>query len=361
MRKLWADIFKGILICWMVWAHSGVGYSYILQFLIGAFFFISGYLTGFEKDSLPKFVWKRFVSVMLPYFSLAIVFFVIVKFWMYISPETQILQSYVPDWGEWKVVWKRYGDAQVDVLGATWFLPTLFFATVFLKTCLDATKFLRNKETIRWAVLCVGSYLVFLAGIHILALDAWWKWYLPCALIGQFFVFLGALTKRTGLLDYLDKSHVLRLGVVIFTLSIMFLVAVYPQTIEYAGRKVRGNLHLGILAALNGTLFLVALSKEVESWSAGIIVKLKRILSYVGENTMGVLCFHFLMFKVVYLILIALGVLKWKDMSRLFPADYMVSYHWAPLFVLVSVSGSLIIWALLTRIPIVKFILCGKR
>lgn len=358
-RIVWADLYKGLLIGVMVLGHSGVGGLYALQFLLAAFFIVSGYLTNFEKGDLFPFAWKRFHALMIPYVATGIAFFCLVKLWMMISSDTMILQSYVPDWDEWRVVWRRYGDTQVDILGATWFLPVLFFSVMFIKLLVKGACRIFKKPQIVYPVVFLVSLAVFLIGVR--QLSARCGWYANFALVGQFFVFLGAVVRRFDLTRFLLSRKWIPFLLLPITGGIMYYFAGHPHWIEFAGRKVTGNLFLGIVSALNGTLFCFAISQVLSDLTERRFAFVRAILTYVGENTMGVIIFHFLFFKVVFLILIALGVQTWPDIRNLFIQNYEIACRWSPLFVVIGIAGSCLVWKLLTSIPVVRFFLGVKK
>lgn len=58
----WIDIFKGILIIFMVIGHSTTwGSSYIYAFHMPAFFFISGYTTNYDKYDFISYFKHKFI------------------------------------------------------------------------------------------------------------------------------------------------------------------------------------------------------------------------------------------------------------------------------------------------------------
>ena len=60
-------IYKALGIILVVVGHAtGAFNNYIYQFHMAAFFFISGYTTNFEKDSMPHYIYKKIYSLYVP-------------------------------------------------------------------------------------------------------------------------------------------------------------------------------------------------------------------------------------------------------------------------------------------------------
>ena len=134
------DIYKGILIILVVIGHATNQYNiYIYQFHMAAFFFISGFLSTIEKDGLVKFIYKKFMSLKLPLFTVFILMQIFIAI-LYHSGNYNIffddnLQYYgfVFNFKEFIFHDRIY----LWFLGATWFITVLFYIEIFKKIIYD--------------------------------------------------------------------------------------------------------------------------------------------------------------------------------------------------------------------------------
>jgi len=76
----WVDVYKGLAIIFVVIGHtdSPIG-GYIYLFHVAAFFFISGYTTSLAKNTLPRFTLNKLLSLMVPFFSVNLLFILVRK------------------------------------------------------------------------------------------------------------------------------------------------------------------------------------------------------------------------------------------------------------------------------------------
>ena len=77
-------------------------------------------------------------------------------------------------------------------------------------------------------------------------------------------------------------------------------------------------------------------------------------MRYIGKNTFGILIYHFFGFKIASLMLSAFGVCGWQVISLLCPPAELADVWW-PLYLVISVAFSMLIWHLTTKIQVIKF------
>ena len=73
-RIKWVDVFRGIMIFFIAFGHASRTEDlkqYAYSFHVAAFFFISGYLFSTSNLSFKQFAWKKFKSLMVPYYVFA--------------------------------------------------------------------------------------------------------------------------------------------------------------------------------------------------------------------------------------------------------------------------------------------------
>ena len=140
-RIEWVDIFKALVICSMVIGHAtGKFNGYIYQFHMAAFFFISGYTASIQKKSFFEVLWRKWFSLMLPFYTIffLFVFFVwlLYKFniysFLFSSPYPGLLFTIQQFF--------NYGNVYIEWLGATWFIPVLYVIHLVQKVILIISK-----------------------------------------------------------------------------------------------------------------------------------------------------------------------------------------------------------------------------
>ena len=143
-RIHWVDIYKGLAIILMILGHTSSPINnYIYLFHMSAFFFISGYTTNFEKYTFTQYLNKKFVSLIVPYLSINIIYFIfhyileLLKISTFIyDPSTDLKLSPI------RIINYLTSFTSTDPLGgATWFLVTLFEVSIF---CFVLTKIVKK-------------------------------------------------------------------------------------------------------------------------------------------------------------------------------------------------------------------------
>lgn len=75
-RIAWADTFRAIMILFIAYGHTapeGIFKHYVYSFHVPAFLFLSGYLFKTGRDSFFPFAWKKFKSLIVPYFIFSLI------------------------------------------------------------------------------------------------------------------------------------------------------------------------------------------------------------------------------------------------------------------------------------------------
>ena len=113
------------------------------------------------------------------------------------------------------------------------------------------------------------------------------------------------------------------------------------------------SLGWNTLAVINGILWLYSLSQFFCLISWDII---KNGLIKIGKNTMGIMLFHFLLFRLCALLLFLLGIAKIDELKNLVPSTEIGNNFWL-FYTTIAIVGSVYIWKLLTKLPILKQLL----
>lgn len=348
-REKWIDIFKGMAIILVVIGHTTGNFNiYIYQFHIAAFFFISGYLIMFDKDELGMICWKRIYSLIIPFlfsFILILMLEIILSFF-----HIQLTSNFNIMLRIKELV--LYGSPS-DILGACWFIFALFGSIIISKILYDIT--------VSRTVYASISFLVFLIGYSVIGkvknLSLIVPYYLDICLVAQFYISLGVLFRK-----YINQikrisDHKFTAGLILVINFVLFYYFgnVNTQFADIANRSVFGNVFGNMISAVNGIVFLFTISTLLEKVSF-----LKKLFSKIGANTFGILIFHFLFFKLVDLVFYFLGMFELQNLVYVVPPKELGDIYW-PIYLAVAVSGSIVIWKGMQRLPIICVVMGSRK
>lgn len=344
-RIEWIDYYKALAIILVVLGHTGQFGVYIYQFHIAAFFFISGVVAGLEKRNLDEIIILKFFTLLLPYFFFAAwgltIFAVLQRFGVlkYVS-----IWDSIPGWVSNMI--NLFQTPYCDWLGAMWFLKTLFVVMIIAKICLLADG---NKCGI---IFFSATMFLYLMGYYYHSME-----YSPTFinntdhyLIVQLYFSLGIVFR--WLCDHVKVKIPKWVIPVLFALSVVALQMIknHGYHMDLAVTYVNSP-KTDLAMACNGTMFLLCLSLMI-----GFIPseRFKKGVQYLGQNTFGILIFHFVGFKLVTLCLYFFGVCDFSAVADLTPRAELSKTFW-PLYLIVSIGFSLAVWALINKSRRVRF------
>lgn len=335
-RIEWVDIFKGLAIFCVVYGHIGFVYNYVYQFHMAAFFFISGYLTRLDKGSFVEFVAKKAYSLLLPLAAFFCASLLAVKLC--------VSQNGLPSVYAALSDFLQTGRSTIDFLGATWFIVALFVAEL-VQAVVWRISFSGSPGRIRpWALYTASTALLFLAGIKWLELGVFPSYETDLALVGQLFFAMGVVFRECRLFERLLPSIWVNLVALATTCAVMFWFSDSPPIIALSSRKLYASIPMALAASVNGIVLLKSASTVV----AAIPCRVARAcFSIPGRDSMGILVFHFLAFKVAFCLLAAMKVVGWDYVSNLVPSGYAVIVRWHVLFFAAGAILPVLLWELL--------------
>lgn len=336
-RIEWCDIFKGIVIVLMVVGHcTGRFNSYIYQFHMAAFFFISGYVRKSSSQSFFEEAFTSFCKTLWPFYMLN-VFGVILYFFLdrlHMLSYLSVIQFPYP----LQLVLLNLLNINTipcDLFGATWFLPVLFTAGLIFRLLVKGCK----KD---WLILVV-SIPVFL-----FSQGKKWAFFLDLAGMAQTYLIYGYLAHK-GSLRLSKKLPFWAWGSGFVLISIIWSLSIrngFYYGMDWPSRQFSGPMDL--VFPIIGICWAVFTSKTLES-----IWFLKKLFVSIGKNSMGIMCFHFVGFKVAYLFLIAAGKMEWSDFSSLVP-PLNLGLTGCVFIVAVSVFSSLMLWEGIKKVKFLR-------
>lgn len=351
-RIRWVDIYKGLAILLVVVGHAtGLFNPYIYQFHMAAFFFISGYTSKLGDRGLIQTWAGKAYSIYLPYLS----FFLL----------TLVLGWLLNLTGGYAVLFKDPFPGflfslsefpahriYINLLGATWFIVTLFGIYVVQRAVLFLCF---ERATVFFMLMSIACFLTGYGITRATVFNPDGFWYL--VFIGQFYFSLGYLFSQKEWLNKLggQKLHLLLIVGINVVLLYMFSHQ-WPNTVDYPSRSF-GNAFTNVLAAMNGVFFLFAISVILDKFA---FEKVVFVIVKMGRATLGILLFHFLFFKISYAILAATGVVDWGYVANFTPTQEIGNRYWW-LISGFSIALSIAAWNFILKIQLLRLILGQNR
>lgn len=345
------DILRGLLMILVVIGHIGTPVtSFIYSFHVAAFFVLSGYLYKPFSDeaSMRDFgerIKKRIKRLYIPcfLFSLFIVMMNNVIMRMGLYTTTELLESNPAINGVSVSTYYNTEDYVINVLkclylgggsnlsGALWFLQRLFCSLLIF----DSINYIWRKKNKSKTYIFLTSLLFFFIGITF----NYWGIHLPMGLesmctIQIFFIIGGEIHKMIQKYNVGRTKNAYLVVVAMITGGLLFFLssigAVNIGTNEYR------NPILMLFTTCLGFTMLYTMSIVFSKQKY-----VSRILSYIGEHTIAILCWHFLAFKVVTWVIVECNHLDAIELAA-FPViswHYWIAYTLAgiviPLFLVV--------------------------
>jgi fucose 4-O-acetylase-like acetyltransferase len=346
-RITWVDVYKGIAIILVVVGHStGLFNPYIYQFHMAAFFFISGYTSNLKDKGLIQTAISKLYTIYLPYVSFFLITLTILSSLHMMNFYDVFFKNpflgFTNSFAEF-----LNNRVYINILGATWFLISLFGICILQKILFYVCG---NKTNVFYVLL---TLFVFLYGYLLVKYNANSGNYWHSVFIGQFYFALGYVAMDKKFFYKLRNTLLVNCTMIVLSSFLLYYFAwFWPNTVDYPSKRF-GNIFGNAMAACNGILLLYAISRIIEDIKD---IKLKSILIKIGKSTLGVVFLHFLMFKVSFCLLVLIGVGDKNLISELTPPRIIGDSYWW-IISIVSVYLSVKIWEFILKNSIVKVIM----
>ena len=254
-RIQWIDIAKAIAIILMVLGHSRIPnslHNFIYSFHMPLFFFLSGWTTSWEKDSIIAFIYKKINSLIIPFILYSIVVILILPN----IDKSVTLGSFICNG------WQGY---------ALWFIPVLFLSTIVYKLICA----IKNMG-IKIAVLLI----FILTGCALSYYDILLPWSLSSVPFAVLCVAIGHYIKRYDL--YIENFNC---WYYIIFMMLSFFIS-QKCHLDLAFNQIL-PITLILIAALAGTFFIFCISSYISSKIRFLSV----ILQTIGRETYVIVAF----------------------------------------------------------------------
>lgn len=290
------DVAKGIAILCMIAGHmnNATANSFVFTFHVPLFFLISGYFLS-EKRSVAETAKRRFVQLMVPYAvtSVLITFGKLAE--AFLRGKAGSMRAAFRVVARWTIA-ALYGSGNVldqlpafvkKNIGAIWFLPALFLATLIVRYFMQ------------YAYGIIG--ILLLACIGYATTDILWlPMSVQSAMFAAPFVYLGLQAQKT---DFLHKKIPL---VILAGMAGVWLFCIRTGGTFYVVRNYAGHGLIDILGALSGSYFVIRFSR----WLEKRLRVAASFLKFCGRNSLILLCAHCWELKV-------LRISSWKCFAQI--------------------------------------------
>lgn len=358
-RKI--DCIKGLAIILMVIGHSGFPYkNWIYLFHMAIFIMVSGYCWNPQKiqnaQSLKNYIVNKLKTLYLPYvaFNSLVIFAnnLLIDLGIYTNKE-EFLKC-MGGTGFGLNAWLTPKEKIVDIVktmlfmggsqlgGATWFLRCLFFVCVaHAVICLVIKEEkIRDISIIGICVCCFG--VLYFIDKNIIYVPIEGVKLVILQFCGAYPVYvLGIGLRRYNKMKYIPS---------IFVLSVIVLSILngFGKIGLDTGKIVNPIFYL--ICSLCGWYFLMFISRVING-------KLEKILIYIGENSIFIVLWHFVAFKVV-----SWGYINVAEQNKLLLASFPVINNGTEyLWIIYSICGISIPMAIAEIYQYGKSRMIGKR
>lgn len=358
-RVEWIDIYKALAIILVVLGHATPLFNkYIYQFHVGAFFFISGYVSGIKNKRFDDIFINKIFTLFIPYTFFASVG--VFLFWImdkigilhYISTASELP-------GLRELFATIYRGLRCDWLGASWFILALLGSVIIQKMFLLMNG---NKVGIIYIIMTLGCFLGAYYW-HSMGKCPIPVWNFTLFSIAQFYFGVGVIANylKEVWIAY-GKKKILNSMAWSICFFILNIAVFY-----YFGDIRRINMDISSLAINNPVIDLVmVLNGIVFIWNMSQIFvrirmeRLKKVIGYIGKNTMGILVFQFLGYKIVTAVLCIIQIAPIEALHLLCPPAEFSNWLW-PVYLSVSILFSLGIWSIMKKSRLLCFFSGNSR
>ena len=322
MRSTTFSILKALAIILVVLAHAAAP-TYLSRFayMVGvpAFFILSGFFFRWDNLERPsEFIVRRIKRLYIPFIKWGIVLLLLHNWFFQIGFLSEIHGNaeggVTHPYGLiesiqhlWSMVFNMSGYDPF-LAGAFWFFRSLLLANIAFLLLLKGRKFSFLKSPILQTTSVVAlAFLLALwqsgMGLHITGVaQGGYRELMGIVLIG-----IGFLLRQ---LEDSPQTEFGKNSIVMFAVSLivlLVLVSVYPVSMAAKPASMLSVL----LLALAGTASFVCLratAQLIEKYSS----KYSKHLQFIGENTLSILLFHLIAFKLVSMIKVSVYGLDWQ-------------------------------------------------
>ena len=274
-------VAKALGIICVVVGHSGSPFAdFIYLFHMPLFFFISGYLYQDHYTLKPVLlIKKRIKSLYIPFVKYGIIFLIFhnifARLHLYSDFQLYTWKQYLREFAN--IV--TFGGTET-FLGIFWFITSLFWVNILY--CLLSHFIYRICEPKKDRILFITIVSIFLVG-NVLSI---YKLFLPrvfdITFVALMFFYIGSSFRK-------HEYKIIYNPIICFSCFLFLITSTLYGSISMVGRS-----YVSPAFILSNAMAGVYLTLYVSN-----IFKNSKCLNFVGENTLPILAFHFVSFKIV--------------------------------------------------------------
>ena len=318
----WVDIIKSLLIVFVVMGHAASPYNrYFYLFHMPAFFFISGYLEKFDHSSFNTYLKKKFRTLLVPFLSLNILFYLLRYLLGLISLES-IFYTDQMKFCQLTINIKNlfaYGYT-LDLGGASWFLLSLFLAAITGKAISMLGYRFNREDGVR---ICLSLVLYWFAlFLHTRRITLPWVNNLDLGLHALFYFIMGFYFKK----HQIFQKHINHMYAIPLTIFILYFFShIRWGGMDWPTRTF--TFPINTFTAISGLYLCYLTAKWMDHFAP-----CRKLGTYVGTRTLSILMFHFMGFRIYYYLMNLLGQLPEAQVRELVLPTPNSHWPWATLF-----------------------------
>lgn len=318
-RIKWIDLSKGIAIILVVIGHTFPENSYLWNFIFSFhmpfFFIIAGFL--YSPKLFKTSIINNAQRLLLPYFATCIAYALLILIKLRHVPLLENIRN--------SIVATLYGTGSTPIqfpyigeMGAIWFLLAMFFANIIFNYIMNKTNKSKYMQAIIIFILSIAGYIV--------GQNIYLPWSIDISLVSLLFMYIGYMLKYTKFFQRKPNLFI------IFVLFSIWGLSIYNGGLNINTRTYNNPL-ISIIGSVGGSIFLIYLSITISKFEF-----IEKGLSYVGKETLTILCIHLLEGK----------CFPWEKILH-----YEILYSNA---IMLSIFKIIVILAICTRVKNVPFI-----
>jgi fucose 4-O-acetylase-like acetyltransferase len=350
-RIEWLSFVRGISIVCIVIGHCNASpliTRIVFSFHVPIFFIISGFLFAENKSLTLRFdqiVRKKFRSAILPYITTAfILYFCIIAtylfYWNLVYYHNQVFNLSYPFilgiklflnfcYGTGAVV--NQFKTVIEPVGTLWFLPSFFCSSVIFYFVIKLIH--TYTITIQLIIIIILTFVGYTIGKYLFL-----PWSIDISLVSQLFMFSGYLMSKNQI-----YKNMISIWLVIVAVC-MWLFDLYMGDFNLNERIYSNFAVVSMAGAIAGSSLLMYVSYILSKYTYTIYY---RTISYIGKQSLVILCFHNLNTIIVV------------NPIRSFRLWLYVNNHWIILTIL-ALGYSLLVAEIIKRISILRSIFYPK-
>lgn len=287
-RILWVDTAKALSIILIVLCHTlryGTIDVVVSSFIVQCFFILTG--ITFKQEDIKKAIIKKAKKLLIPYYVFGlisvIIYYVIGKnvavSLNFESTNTSLLSNI------YGLVYCNCKTGLMQWNTPLYYLPTYFISTLVVNIFETKTKNIKNKKISRFLFVVFGFAVSYLITTHN---EICLPYFSEASLLFASYIEIGIILKPL-LLKNIRKKQMIAMSLLLIAVGSVIAINNLPYgTYVFVLGK---NYPLCYINAIFLSIGLILIAK---------IINNNKVLSVVGNNTIGILCMH--KFPVLFLV-----------------------------------------------------------